>query len=119
MSWTMILLFGGAYAYFPEFRRDVNKFLVSIIDWVSKFADVIRDDQRSEPVSKVRKTETELASERIAFDLFKKDFPNDPRIAMGWESLPAEIRGEYGDRGKAKLWGVDRFSVEENKKPAA
>ncbi|RVO68364.1 hypothetical protein [Sinorhizobium meliloti] len=84
--WAWVAIAVAAYAFVPVFRREVNS-------WIVKLADKVKDDTLENP--KVKGQPELHFLEDVAFRMFERDNPGDPRIAGGWNSLPPEVRKEY------------------------
>lgn len=95
LAWAAIL--GALYFFVPSFKRMVHGWIVQLADKVKDDADV--------PV-KLTTPDTHI-SEDVAFEMFKEDFPGDPRGANGWKGLPMEIRQHYIKRALESLVGIE------------
>lgn len=90
---------GAAYVFSGTFRREVN-------GWIVKLADKVKNDtpQAAKP------QETHIL-EDVAFSMFERDHPGDPRLVGGWHQLPQDIRKVYITRAVEGLVPADGKSL--------
>lgn len=106
MAWVAIA--AAAYAFVPAFRREVNSWIVSL-------AGKVKDDTLDNP--KVKEQPELHFLEDVAFRMFERDNPGDPRIAGGWNSLPPEVRKEYITKAIDPLVGTKESEGEAATQP--
>jgi hypothetical protein len=101
--WAWVAIAAAAYAFVPIFRREVNS-------WIVKLADKVKDDTLVNP--KVKEQPELHFLEDVAFRMFERNNPGDPRIAGGWNSLPPEVRKEYITKAINPLVGPEESESE-------
>lgn len=99
---------GGRIFFVPVFRREVNS-------WIVKLTDKVKDDTLENP--KVKEQPGLHFLEDVAFRMFERDNPDDPRIAGGWNSLPPEIRKEYITKAVDPVVGPEESEAEAATQP--
>ena len=92
-------LAGAAYAFSGTFRREAN-------GWIVKLADKVRTD-----TPQAAKAQETHILEDVAFSMFERDHPGDPRLFGGWHQLPQDIRTAYITRAVEGLVPADGKSL--------